>query len=226
MLVVALLVSLRADVHPLALAAKDTKYFCLLVPSAPEPMGNAGIELGHLPRPKDQVMVTEHKAHPSRKDIEPLVAFVGLQDGLDLGRRDDDLPGLHAPGLAGQRDDRALVGVSGLEADTGITDFRCADQLIQGHAVSLGQRQEQLQARAPLAGLQPGQRALRNTSGCCKTRQRHAALHAKTLEPHPHLVKSGGNDSWLVTHNAYQTPVSRKQQRLLSRLEFRMNLKP
>ncbi len=222
----ALLIRLSANLHPVALAAKDTEYFRLLIPRAPKPMGNVGIELGHLPRPEDQVMVTEHKAHPPRKNIKPLVALVGLQDGFDLGGRDDDFPGLHAPRLAGQRDDSTPVGVSRLKTDTGITDFRCADQLIQRHPVSLGQRQEQLQTRAPLARLQPRQRAFRNTSGCCETRQRHAALHAKTLQPHPHLVKSGGNNSWLVTHTAYQTPVSRKQQRLLSRLEFRMNLKP
>ena len=222
----ALLVRLRTDVHPLALAAKDTEYFCLLIPSAAEPMRHVRIELGHLPRTKDQIMVTEHKAHPPRKDIKPLVSFVFLQDGLDLGRRDNDLPGLHTPGLAGQRDDSTPVGIPGLKANTGITDLRCTNQLIQRHTVSLSQRQKQLQARPPLAGLQPRQRALRNPSGSCKTRQRLAALHAKALQPHSNLVQGGGNSCWLVIHTAYQTPVSRKQQRLLSGPEFRMNLKP
>lgn len=152
-------------------------------------MRHVGVEHGYLSRAKYQVMVSENKAHAARKDIKPFVAVVGLQGRLGFGRRDDDLPRMRAPRLPGQRNDGAALRVSGLGADTRITNFRRTDELIQWYVVRLRQRQEQFQAWAPLSRLQPGQCAFRNTRGCRETGQSNTAQHTQALEPRSHLIK-------------------------------------
>ena len=65
----------------------------------------------------------------------------------------------------------------------GIADRRGADQLVQGHLVGLGDRQQQLQARTALPGFEPRERAHRDAGRGGQLGQRHAALGAGAFQP-------------------------------------------
>jgi len=55
---------------------------------------------------------------------------------------------------------------------------RCADQLIERDPVGLGERQEQLEVRPALPGLQPRERTGRDARRCREVGQGHVALLA------------------------------------------------
>lgn len=80
-----------------------------------------------------------------------------ISAGSGLAGRDDDLPGLHGPGLPGQRDDSPAFDIAVLEADAWVAHLGRADEVVERHPVGLRQREEQLQGRPPLPGLETGQ---------------------------------------------------------------------
>jgi hypothetical protein len=91
---------------------------------------HTGVELGHLSRTEDQIMVSENEPHATGEDIQPFVAFVCLQNRLDLRDRDDDLPCLRAAGLSRQRNYSPAVRAPGLQAYAGVSDLGSADQIV------------------------------------------------------------------------------------------------
>ena len=86
------------------------------------------------------------------QDVDPFVPVVGSRLCIDLAGRDNDLPGLHAVGLHSEGNDGPALDVARFEADSWVADFRSANKIVQWHAVGVGQRKEQFQRGAPMAG--------------------------------------------------------------------------
>ena len=102
-------------------------------------------------------------------------------------RREDLLERLQPARPAGQRDDRDAVAVERARVDPRVAGRGRVDQLVQRHLVRPGQRQQQLQGRPALPGLQPGQRAHRDAGrrrqlgrGSCPARCRSARSRGPT----------------------------------------------
>ena len=118
---------------------------------------------------------------------------------LGSRRPEDLLEHLHRPGVTGQRDDDAALPVSpGFEVYAGITRRRRADELVQGHPVRLRQGQQQVERRAALAGLEPGQPA-----------DGDAGLGGQRLEgqpPPPAQARSRGPMSLMSCSTSASTP--------------------
>jgi len=62
-----------------------------------------------------------------RKDVQPLVPFMGFGIRLGLGCGDDDLPSLHAAWLPCQRNDRPSVRAPRLQTNPRVADLRSPD---------------------------------------------------------------------------------------------------
>ena len=71
--------------HSLALGAEEAQDLHRLFASAAEPVGHPCVEVGDLSRAENNVVVSEDEAHASRRDVQPLVPFVGFQIRLGLG---------------------------------------------------------------------------------------------------------------------------------------------
>ena len=70
-----------------------------------------------------------------------------------------------------------------LQPDARVADLRGTDQVVERHPVGLRQRQQQLQAGAPLSVLQPRQRALRDARPVRRLGQRQAPLLTHPPQP-------------------------------------------
>ena len=110
-------------VHALTGTAEDAQHLGRPVAGAAEPVRQLGVELGGLARPEHQVLVAQDQAHPAGQHVEPLVAVVGARLRRRLARGDDDLPGLDAAGLPGQRQHGAAVDPPRLEPDPRVADL-------------------------------------------------------------------------------------------------------
>ncbi len=82
---------LGAHVHPFALRSVDRQRLRGLWSWVADPVGCAGVELGHLARRQHQVAATEHQAQPPGEDVEPLIAFVSPRVWPRVGARRQDL---------------------------------------------------------------------------------------------------------------------------------------
>ena len=85
-------------------------------PGWAEPVRHAGVELCDLAWPHRDVVLAEDQAHLTREHVEPLVALVGAEVALALGR-DDDLPDGEPARLLGEREDEPAVAGARLEPD-------------------------------------------------------------------------------------------------------------
>ena len=89
------------------------------------------------------------------QDVDPFGAVVGPRLGSTL------LVGMtifHAcmpSGCSGQRDDGPALDLAGLEPDARVAHLGRADEVVERHPVGLRQREEQLQGRPALPGLEP-----------------------------------------------------------------------
>lgn len=75
----------------------------------------------------------------------------------------------------------------------GIADVQGADQFVQRHLVGHGDRKQQFQAGAPLAGHQSGQRALGDASGLGQRGKGHVALGPEVFEARPDRGQGAGD---------------------------------
>ena len=107
---------LGADVYPLALLPEQAQDLRRFVPGAAEPVRHSGVELGRLSPRQDELVLAEEKSHAAGQDVQPLVALVRAEFGLDGRNGDEDLPGLNAAGLRGERNDGPPAGALRLEA--------------------------------------------------------------------------------------------------------------
>ena len=146
--------------HPLALRTEHAEHLRGLVAGAAEPVRDPGVELCDLAGAQDQVMVGEHQPHPAGEDVQPLVALVRLQLGVRLDVGITIFQACTPPGCRVSGMTVRPVHPARLQPDPGVADLGRADQLVERDPVSERERQQQLQARPPLPGLQPRQRAL------------------------------------------------------------------
>ena len=111
-------------------------------------------------RRRGRGLVAEDQPHPTGEHVQPLVTRRGCVGcGVDCVAGTTIFQACTPPG-PGQRQHGAAVDPARLEPDPRVADLRGAHQVVHGHPVGLRQRQQQLQARAPLPGLQPRQGAL------------------------------------------------------------------
>jgi thioredoxin reductase len=200
-----------ANVHPLAVAAVNAQNLNWLVACRPEPVRHARIELRDLARAHRDVVLAEDQPHLAREDVQPLVAFVGAELALSL-RRDDDLPDREPGRLLRERKDQTAVAGARLETNARVSYLRRADQFVERHLVRVGERQEQFEARLPLAALQPGERALRDARFRGKRGQGDAAAAAQPLQARANLGENI-RDPRRVLHGLTLLDCSQKQQR-------------
>lgn len=89
------------------------------------------------------------------QDVDPFVAVVRPWLGGDLAGRDDDLPRLHPVGRSGQRDHHPAFDAARLEPQARIAFLGRRNEVVQGHAVGVGERKEKFQGGSALSGLEP-----------------------------------------------------------------------
>src|SRR5205085_4099392 len=111
----------------------------------------------------------------------------------------------YAVGLTGEREHGPAVDLLWLQADAGVADLRCAHQVVQRHAVGLGQRQEQLEAGPPLTVLEARERARGDAGALGQVTKCHSTLLAEPLEPGPYAIESH-RDRAVVGHGAIPGP--------------------
>jgi hypothetical protein len=122
--------------------------------AGPLPVRQAGVELGGLAGAHRDVVLAEDQPHFSGEHVEPLVAGVGPQAAVALGR-DHDLPHGRAARLVGQGIDEPPVPGAGPRPHARVADPRSADQFVERQVVRVGQGQQQLEARLALPALEP-----------------------------------------------------------------------
>ena len=173
--------------HALTLRAEEAEEFDGRRAGSPEPVRDAGVELGRLTRSQQKVVLAENNPQLAAQDVQPLVALVHLQVRFLAGatRGDDQLVRLQPARTAGEWQHRHPVAGKGLCVDAWIAGRRCADQLIERDLVGLGERQEQLEVRPALSRLEPRERADRDTRRSREIGQGHVALLAQGAQPRP-----------------------------------------
>jgi hypothetical protein len=118
-----------------------------------EPVRDPRIELCGLAGWEHEVVLSQDESEPAIEDVDPLVAFMGLQicSSPALAGFDDQLVRLDAAGTAGEREHGHAVALDGAEVDSGIPCGRRIDQLVQRHPVGLSQGEQQLKGGPALA---------------------------------------------------------------------------
>ncbi len=135
----------------MAVAAEEAEDLDGLVVGGSEPVGVAGVELGHLSGFHDDFVVGEDEPHFAGDDEEPFAAFVGSQLRFAGLGRDDDFPRLGPVGLLRQRDDGAPVAALGVETDAGVADWGAGTSWSRGMpcAWEMGRSSSRLGLRCP-----------------------------------------------------------------------------
>ena len=77
-------------------SSEDAEDLGRFVAGAAEPVRHLGVELRDLARPEHPVLIAENETEPAGQHVDPFVPVVGARLGVDLARRDHDLPRLHA----------------------------------------------------------------------------------------------------------------------------------
>ena len=173
------------DVQPLALRAEQDQQLRRSRPGAAEPVWSVGVELGDLAGSQDEIELAQPKPEPPVEHVDPFVALVALQLALRFGRH-DHLVRPHTARAPGERDQGPPLELLWLRPDPWIAGLGSADQFVERHLVSAGQRQQQLQGRPALARLQSRQGAHRDAGGGGELGQRCVALPADGAEPLTH----------------------------------------
>jgi thioredoxin reductase len=173
------------------------------------------LELDRFADAQHEILITEDKAHPARKDVQPFVAVVNARVGLGLGRGDDDLPRLDAARLPREGKHGATVHPARLEPNPGVTHVGGSDEVVQWDLMGLREREQQLEGGAASAGLEPRQRALRDPRLRGQLGKGDTPLGPYPLEPRTNLVERGG-DRWCVFHPHIPASTSQEWQQELA----------
>ena len=149
-----------------------------LFAGAAEPVRHLGVELGRLSDAEDEVLVAEHRAASAptaRRATRTRRGCAASASTATPGSR-SSTPG-RRPGRVSGSTVRPLTR-RGLSRIRGSPTSGAPTRSSMRHPVRLRQRQQQLQARAPLPGLQPGQGALGDPGLLGGIGQRQPALLA------------------------------------------------
>ena len=128
-----------------------------------------GVEGRDLAGPEHQVLVAEDEAHVARQDVDPFVAVVCAWLRGGLAGRDDDLPGLDAIGVPGQRDHGPALDAARLEPEPRVALLGCGRR---GRPAAPGRR---ARARAAAPGWAAAPRSQAATA--CSSRSRSSPRH-------------------------------------------------
>ena len=181
-----------AHVDVLAVPPEQAQDLDGLVAGGAEPVRQLGVELGDLARPHRDVTLAEDQPQPPGENVEPLVALVGSKLRSPCSGGIDDLPRMPAAVRSRQRDDDPAVAHARSRPDPGVAERRGADQLVERHAIRVGDRQQELEARLALPRLEPRQRALRDPRRRRDRGQRHPSLRASAPQPRTDLGEHVG----------------------------------
>jgi hypothetical protein len=107
---------------------------------------------------------------------------------------------MQAAWLSSERYDDAAVAGARLEPNPWIADLGGADQVVERDAIGLREREEQLEARAPLTRLEPRQRALRDPRCRCHVRQRQTTFGTQAFESRADLIEGSSNGRGRLVH--------------------------
>lgn len=149
-----------SHLHLLAVPTEEAEDLYGLVSGCAEPVWNGSVELRHLSRPHRHVVVGKDQSQSPREDVQPFVTLVRPKLRLAWLRRDHDFPCMESLGLIGQRHNDATLSGTGSQTYPWVAHRWRPDQLIERHLMRLSDRQQQLQARLALPGLQTRQGAL------------------------------------------------------------------
>ncbi len=133
-----------AEMRSLALPAKETENFDWLRVSAAEPVRDSRIELRRLTRCDHEIVISKHKAELATQDEEPFISLVRLsvRRAWRASSRNDELVGLYSPGSTSKRHHGHPITDDGPRIDAWVASGRCANELVDLNAVSLGQWQK------------------------------------------------------------------------------------
>src|ERR1700704_4052603 len=108
--------------HALTLRAEEAEEFDGRCAGSPEPVRDAGVELGRLTRSQQKVVLAENNPQLAAQDVQPLVALVHLQMRLlaRATRGDNHLVRLQPARTAGEWQHRHPVAGKGLCVDAWI----------------------------------------------------------------------------------------------------------
>jgi hypothetical protein len=168
----------------LALLAEEGEVLHRLTACIAEPVRHPRVELGRLSTTQHEVVLSEDQSQTTGQDVQPLMTLMGT--GIRFSGRpcgQDHLVRLQRAGLLGQRHHRHAMQGAWFQMDTRVASGRGTHQLVESDAVCPRQRQQQLQVRAALSGLQPRQRADRDARGLRQLSQGDLALPAQRPKP-------------------------------------------
>jgi hypothetical protein len=188
-----LLQNCEYDVDKAAVLAEQAEDLDGSITGGAEPVRDLRVELGDLAGRHRDVVVTEDQPELAAQDVQPLMALMCPELGLAAFGWDHHLPGVLTERVLRERYDDPTTPLLRLQSDPRISHLWRANQLFERDAMGLGDREQELQARLALTGLQSGQRALGDPGGGRQLRERHVPLGARPLQPRSDLGEHGGD---------------------------------
>ena len=114
--------------------------------------------------------------------------------------------------MPGERDDDTAVAILGDELHPGVAHLRGADELVEGDLVRLGDREQQLEARLALSGLETGEGALGDAGLLRQLRERHSPLVPHATQPWSDVGQNRGQGRRGCPWGKYNTGSQNQQQ--------------
>ena len=157
-----------------------------------EPVRCAGVEVGDLARPENQIPVADDEADPPAEHVDPLGSVMRAPLAGTRLEGHHDLPRLYPAGVAAQRDHDAPVPAPRPQLHARIPELGGADEVVQAHPVHPGEREEQLEAGAPQAALEPRHGAGRRAGELRHLGEGEASARPDALQARSDPVQRGG----------------------------------
>ncbi len=154
--------------HSLALLPEKTQKFHRFAVGAGEPMWGVGVEFDSLAGADLEIVVSQYQSEHSIQNVHPFVAVVHLWIRFVVAGTSGEhhLESLDTTGAACQRNGGHSRTFDRAEVDARVARSWSADEIVERHAVYLGDREKQLQIGSPLAGFESGQSAGGYTRQC------------------------------------------------------------
>ncbi len=138
-----------------------------------EPVRNRGIELRSFSRAQQVLLVAEEQAKRAGEHVQPGSPLVAHQ--LRFTGSEHLLEDLNPSGVPGERYHHASPGKrAGLQPHSRIARLRRGHEPIERHPIAVRERNQDIERRLPVPGLEPGQRTERESGalrqfGECET---------------------------------------------------------